>query len=144
MMPNSPRTLAVIALVAVAVAHPLCAHSLVLCVGSDGHLELEASVDGSCADAPASAERVIPVDSASMDHGAEDHCGECVDLPMVHASPDILSLSYSVRVIPPSAVALFPLTMQAAPPGAVHADPIPAGASSATFLAALRSVSLLI
>ena len=138
---STPKTFALIALVAIAVAHPLCAHSLVLCVGSDGHVELEPSVDGNCADARSAKAQASEFQQATVGTGFEDHCGECVDLPMVHSAPEIYSVGYTVRVPAPSAAMLAPVTL-----GLDQELLVPTvetiSADSATFRASLRSVSL--
>ena len=57
---------------------PMQLSSYVLCIGEDGHIELEFALNGCCADAPShdldSSETTAAVD--------KNHCGECIDLPI--------------------------------------------------------------
>ena len=52
---------------------PMQLSDFVLCIGMDGHVELEYSINGCCTNIPSSD------DHAESD---EDHCGECIDLPI--------------------------------------------------------------
>ncbi len=56
---------------------PMQLSQYVLCIGEDGHVEFEFSVNGCCADVP-SPDLAYPEIPAAHD----DHCGECVDLPI--------------------------------------------------------------
>ena len=49
----------------------------VLCIGEDGHVEFEFSVNGCCADVPSP-----DLDHSEIPAAHDDHCGECVDLPI--------------------------------------------------------------
>ena len=74
----------------------------VLCFGRDGHVKLEASVNGRCGDAA----EVIPAGSISMRFTVEDHCGECRDVPFFSEASRISknrSLSASSLGLYPSA-----------------------------------------
>ncbi len=57
---------------------PMQLSDYVLCFGEDGHVKIEYAAHGCCADVP----------SHDLDHTEttttedEDHCGECVDLPI--------------------------------------------------------------
>lgn len=57
---------------------PMQLSNHVLCIGTDGHIALEASANGRCTDAHAthSAHVEITIAEASQE---EDHCGSCID-----------------------------------------------------------------
>ena len=57
---------------------PMQLSNFVLCIGEDGHVELEFAINGSCTDIPSHDEDHDRVHSESDD----DHCGKCVDLPI--------------------------------------------------------------
>ena len=57
---------------------PMQLSNYVLCIGEDGHIEFEFAVNGCCADVP-SPDLTHPETTTAE---AEDHCGECVDLPI--------------------------------------------------------------
>lgn len=52
---------------------PMQLSNFVLCIGVDGHVELEYSINGCCTHTPSHD------DHAESD---EDHCGDCIDLPI--------------------------------------------------------------
>lgn len=58
---------------------PMSLPNYVLCVGSDGHVELEIAVNGQCADTYDSHEEHtrIVIATSPLD---ENHCGSCFDL----------------------------------------------------------------
>lgn len=101
---------ALFVLIALAFTHPLCAHSLVLCIGDGGHVELEASIDGDCSTDNADQESLRPSRASIGSTSETDHCGECVDIPMVHSIEDFYSANHMTRVIPP-AVAITPVAI---------------------------------
>ena len=57
---------------------PMHLSNFVLCIGGDGHVELEFAINGCCADVPTHDEDHVEGHSESD----EDHCGDCVDLPI--------------------------------------------------------------
>lgn len=57
---------------------PMQLSNYVLCIGEDGHVEVEFAINGSCTDIPSHDEDHDGVHSESDD----DHCGDCVDLPI--------------------------------------------------------------
>ena len=82
------------------------ASALVLCIGSDGHMELESSLGGDCGpestsdDTHAHERAEICVTSHDL-----SHCGECVDIPFVvvgfdHCHPVVQVVKTEVQ--PPS------------------------------------------
>lgn len=56
---------------------PMQLSNYVLCIGKDGHVEFEFAINGCCAHP--SPDMAHPETTAAAD---EDHCGECVDLPI--------------------------------------------------------------
>lgn len=54
----------------------------VLCIGEDGHVEVELATDDCCGDnaIPASGDRSAHVDCEDAD--CADHCGACLDVPI--------------------------------------------------------------
>ena len=76
---------------------PVQLASYVLCVGDDGHVRFEFSVNGSCTD-------IVPNDSVHTTLSGsignqleEEHCGECVDLPIFTSliTQPVITYSYS-------------------------------------------------
>ncbi len=76
---------------------PMQLASYVLCVGDDGHVSFEYSVNGSCTD-------IAPHDSVHRTLSGsigneieEEHCGECVDLPIFTSliTQPVMTSSYS-------------------------------------------------
>ena len=69
---------------------PMHLSNYVLCIGEDGHVKFEAAVNGCCVDAPAH-----DFDYSETIAEDEDHCGECIDLPIfasLNAEPIVLSV----------------------------------------------------
>ncbi|RKU11093.1 hypothetical protein C6501_13215 [Candidatus Poribacteria bacterium] len=56
---------------------PMQLSNYVLCIGEDGHVEFEFAVNGCCADAPSH-----DLDHPEIPAAPDDHCGECIDLPI--------------------------------------------------------------
>lgn len=86
-MLNASRTVACLWLTAMS-AHLLCVPAATatkaLCIGADGHVEIEFADHGTCASSPAAK----PIDHASLaavmsaDGPGANHCGHCVDIPL--------------------------------------------------------------
>jgi hypothetical protein len=57
--------------------------SLVLCMGNDGHLELESSVNGKCGTVP-KAEQATAMHASDT----ESHCGTCMDVTLIGSYND--------------------------------------------------------
>lgn len=74
---------------------PMQLSNYVLCIGEDGHVEFEFSVNGCCADVP-SPDLDHPETPAARDH----HCGECVDLPIFASLNSELYLVSSQENLP--------------------------------------------
>ena len=69
---------------------PMHLSNYVLCIGEDGHVKFEAAVNGCCVDAP-----THDFDHPETTAEDEDHCGECIDLPIfasLNTEPIILSV----------------------------------------------------
>lgn len=54
----------------------------VLCVGSDGHVQLERAVNGTCGSSDRTRSKSATVGQAIVSGSGEDHCGPCVDIPI--------------------------------------------------------------
>ena len=113
------------------------ANVLMLCVGADGHMEVESGADGNCA-------------SIELNHGASDedeHCGSCLDIPLDAGSDDDCYSYTSVaqqKVQKPSP-SVISLTLQSSE--FLRSIPIaqPKSLTQATqMLHCLRTVSLLV
>lgn len=59
---------------------PMQLSSFVLCIGQDGHIELEFAINGECTDIPTHDEEDDHCGNHSRFDG--DHCGDCIDLPI--------------------------------------------------------------
>ena len=58
---------------------PMQLSNYVLCIGADGHIALEVSIDGRCTDAHAfDPEHTEPTITGAASEG--NHCGSCIDL----------------------------------------------------------------
>lgn len=87
---------------------PMQLASYVLCVGDDGHVSFEFSINGSCTDlAPQESVHSFISESICTEI-EEEHCGECIDLPiftslnthpLITSSYSNLSTQYSVYTI---------------------------------------------
>ncbi len=75
---NSASYIALIWLFVYSAVIPMQLSNYVLCIGEDGHVELEFSINGCCADIPTHHEDHTEGHSESDDN----HCGDCVDLPI--------------------------------------------------------------
>jgi hypothetical protein len=99
------------------------AMGVVLCVRADGQMAVEAAQHGRCGSHAASVahrEHAVPASSDT------DHCGPCIDVPLVTSNTDDRQLMTALRLLPTlDAPAL------AAMPFFVSAD---AGALSTSFL----------
>ena len=62
---------------------------MVLCIGADGHVEVEAGHGGRCTSflgvTPREASDFLPVYEVET---TQDHCGQCLDLPIFISSSD--------------------------------------------------------
>lgn len=58
----------------------------VLCIGEDGHVDLEVLVHGRCGDFGHKAQHISGKSSTLLNECLDDHCGLCVDLPAPEAS----------------------------------------------------------
>ncbi|MEO6095422.1 MAG: hypothetical protein ABIW76_07000 [Fibrobacteria bacterium] len=56
-------------------AHIQAIPNLVLCVGQDGHIEVESAFENRCGQAVA-----LPIAASSISSEAGDHCGDCSDI----------------------------------------------------------------
>lgn len=61
---------------------PMQLSNYVLCIGEDGHIELEFAVNGCCADTPSHDLDHPEINFTDTTAAHENHCGECVDLPI--------------------------------------------------------------
>lgn len=87
---------------------PMQLASYVLCVGNDGHVSFEYSVDGSCTDITSHDSVHTPLSGSIGNEIDKEHCGECVDFPIftsLNTQPVItsfysnLSTQYTVYTI---------------------------------------------
>lgn len=113
---------------------------MVLCIGKDGHVELESVLDERCGDRESQAPEnlLVPAD--------ENHCGECSDVPLFSAATRSITqkLAASPLTGPRSAPALA--ADQRTPSAAVSAISLvrTAPPSLPSALAAIRTVRLLV
>ena len=63
----------------------------VLCLGADGHVAFEASINGKCIDAPAFGSEHVEVAHTEI-MMETDHCGSCIDLAIFPALDTTLHL----------------------------------------------------
>ncbi|RKU27082.1 hypothetical protein C6497_12350 [Candidatus Poribacteria bacterium] len=82
--------------------------SYVLCVGDDGHVSFEYSINGSCTDIASHYSVHSSFSNSICTEIEEEHCGECVDFPiftslntqpLITSSYSNLSTQYSVNTI---------------------------------------------
>ena len=77
---NNTFIIALIWLFVYSAVIPMQLSSYVLCIGADGHVEVEFAVNGYCADIPT---HVDENDQCGEHTGSnDDHCGDCMDLPI--------------------------------------------------------------
>lgn len=109
--------------------------TVVLCRGTDGHVELEWSHEGQCAPESASSGRV-----ALADRG---HCGECLDSRVSISDPLSRSQRVFEDIAPPTATMPPALAVAGFPPTRLYARP---DSRSARVIppSILRSVVLLL
>ena len=65
----------------------------VLCIGQDGHVEVEASGVGCCTDSAESAPADRSVGFDATHHTDVDHCGACIDIPLMASSQRVVESS---------------------------------------------------
>lgn len=119
--------------------------SMVLCVGSDGHVEVEVASSGCCAsEAEWNGSSESEHDVVTAVEYDEDHCGQCVDFPVGMGHGDNCHPALQVQKIelmPP--VSTSSLTFVDSAPSKYATHPV---GSSETLVAStalcLRSVSL--
>jgi len=94
------RNLSFGALISCCVFGLLLQSSRVLCVGEDGHRQLEAAIRNCCAQ-PTKFPTSPSLESAQLASREEggSHCGSCIDIPLVSNS---FTCGQSVRVTPPN------------------------------------------
>ena len=61
---------------------PMQMSNYVLCIGSDGHVEFEIAVNGRCTDTH-DLHEAHPEIAMTADTAEENHCGSCLDLPIL-------------------------------------------------------------
>lgn len=110
--------------------------SLVLCLGSDGHVDVEYSVDGRCGpqdEAP---------DAAGLTHEDGEHCGTCLDFSfssVEKSTPRVergLDLDGALDLAPLDFLAQLPIPGPGLLPRPPPAEPF--------FLTHLRTIRLLV
>ena len=123
---------------------PMSAAGLVLCIGEDGHIAFEFARDSRCTTplVPAStlSQQIMPWTSLP------DHCGPCVDVPLLTSEEDQQFIAPSPQLLAPDAPVLA-LAMPCVAMPVVPAAPTSARSSSPTvspMLTALRTVVLLL
>ena len=120
---------------------------VVLCLGQDGHVELEnAASDLSCKVPPAG--KGIPTLLFSLDGLLSlDHCGPCQDFPLTLSSPDALVSVVPIQdtVVKIQLIAVAQFNFSLLPIQATISEPTLQHSSASQYpLAALRTVILLI
>jgi len=101
---------------------PMQLSNYVLCIGTDGHVALEVSINGRCTDTHAFASEHAEVTIART-ITEEDHCGSCIDLAifvplnaqlyLVPANDGLIQptvSSFALVTHPKSTSAILPLT----------------------------------
>lgn len=76
---------------------PMQLANFVLCIGTDGHIGIEFAIEGCCAELTGQDSIYIEVSLNTSDTD-EDHCGECVDLPIfpsLNSKPYIASITHN-------------------------------------------------
>ncbi|MFP6584145.1 MAG: hypothetical protein VCD00_16525 [Candidatus Hydrogenedentota bacterium] len=84
------------------ILHAPHASSLVLCIGADGHSEVEAASDGDCSSVIASEAKhragEFRYESARFNNAGGDHCGDCSDIPLAeHEEFSAVSTRHAVH-----------------------------------------------
>lgn len=141
------RTLSFGAMVSCCVFGLLLQSSRVLCVGEDGHRQLEAAIRSCCAQPegiPASVS--LEIVRLASPKGESGHCGSCVDIPLVSNS---FTSTQSVRVAAPhflpQSVLLFILPIStSAYESLCHPVPFAEVSHSVTALRSLRTTVILV
>ena len=81
---------------------PMQLSNYVLCIGADGHVALEVSINGRCTDAHAfDPEHMEPMIAGAASE--EDHCGSCIDLTI------FVPLNTEAYLIPANDVSIHPI-----------------------------------
>ncbi len=121
------------------------APGLVLCLGMDGHMEVENSRNGSCCSSTETPLREHFLSSSLTPETADDHCGHCIDIPITRNGFDLRrcqSHRFSLPVLLPAHSTLF---LQQPFLDTFCEKRIPAKPSpGTTVLAHFRTISLLI
>jgi hypothetical protein len=88
------------------------ARGLVLCFGTDGHVEIEAAHADSCTDPCVSGDVPVPKPDEGCARQDEHHCGTCIDIPLGYPAAAIDRPAASVAApcqAAPAANATHPL-----------------------------------
>ena len=122
--------------------------TMMLCIGADGHVEIEAAHNGRCTSFLTTTQQK-PSDFLSVYQTApvQDHCGQCLDVPIFLSSaegPYIVPIQQNAPEFNTLVVMLFPVAQPVL-------SSIPTDSSFSNFqprvnptLASLRTVTLLI
>lgn len=109
-MPNRNRATVLVCALVVALSGVAPAQGLVLCIGEDGHVELETAYDGRCsAPCPANGPDVAGL-RIDVPHEPDSCCGPCKDIPLF-AHPPGVELTVPGRrldTLPMAALGVFP------------------------------------
>ncbi len=97
----SKNFLAFAAVLATLFAHPLCTEALVLCVGSDGHVEFEPVAHDACGD------DLSAVSSAAVISATNKHTDSCIDIPLIHGAQAYVFNSHIRATAPQVAIVLI-------------------------------------
>ena len=123
---------------------PMSAAGLVLCIGEDGHIAFEFARDSRCTTplvpAPTLSQQITPWTSPP------DHCGPCVDVPLLTSEDDQQFIAPSSQFLTPD-VPVLALAISLVAMPVVPAAPTSAWSSFPTaspMLTALRTVVLLL
>lgn len=125
------------------------AHSsvLALCVGDDGHVEVEIFFDGNCAtDFEEHSSNTLDIVTLNTPHESQSHCGSCTDIPIGLGHTDScnsrIQISKTIAKVPVAKAILAPFNTHDSQPTFCRNKPKPD--ILPLTITSLRTVSLLI
>jgi hypothetical protein len=133
-----------IALLSVFLFLPWQVMGAVVCIGADGHIAVEVAQKGRCG---LLAQSVPPYEQITTTSPSTDHCGSCVDVPLLTSDTDsrqpLPTFPLWLQLETP-ALALVPWVVSASPALALTPCWLYPSRVTNTTLSALRTVMLLL
>ena len=87
--------------------------AVVLCIGEDGHITIEAASSNCCTNAPVGTSKAGATIFVDDSHSANDECGSCVDIPLFGGGTYTLTTAKKENPSHMTTAAMGPLPVEA-------------------------------